>query len=60
MSASSPAAWYTATPPVCRLREPIVPMPLGIRSVSPCLTVILSTGMPSFSLASIAHAVAWP
>ena len=28
--------------------------------MSPHFSVILSTGMPSSSLASIAHAVAWP
>ena len=35
-STSSPAAWCTAAPPCCRLREPIVPPPSGTRSVSPC------------------------
>ena len=59
-SSSSCDACCTAAPPCCRLREPPVPPPSGIRSVSPHLTVILSMGMPSSSLASIAHTVAWP
>ena len=53
-------AWRTAAPPCCRLREPPVPPPWGIRSVSPHFTVILSTGMPSSSLASMAQTVTWP
>ncbi len=59
-STSSRDACRTAAPPCCRLREPPVPPPSGIRSVSPHFTVILSTGMPSSSLASMAHTVAWP
>jgi len=59
-SISSSDAFCTAAPPCCRLREPPVPPPSGIMSVSPHLSVIRSTGMPSLSLASIAHAVACP
>ena len=57
---SSREACCTAAPPCCRLREPPVPPPSGIRSVSPHFTVILSIGMPSSSLASIAHTVSCP
>ena len=59
-SSSSREACWTAAPPCCRLRDPPVPPPSGMRSVSPHFTVILSTGMPSSSLASMAHTVAWP
>jgi len=61
-SSRSRDACCTAAPPSCRLREPPVPPPSGIRSVSPHVTVISSTGMPSTSLASMAHAVwcPWP
>ncbi len=59
-SSRSRDACRTAEPPCCRLREPPVPPPSGIRSVSPHFTVILSMGMPSSSLASMAQTVAWP
>ena len=49
-----------ALPAVCSEREPIVPAPRGTRSVSELTRVILSIGMPSTSLASIAKAVWWP
>ena len=61
-SSRSRDACCTAAPPICRLRDPPVPPPSGIRSVSPHFRVILSTPMPSTSLASMAHAVwcPWP
>ena len=58
-STSFDATWI-ALPAVCSEREPIVPAPRGTRSVSELTRVILSIGMPSTSLASIANAVWWP
>ena len=45
-STSASAATWTAVPPCCSEREPIVPPPLLTRSVSPQTTSILSIGMP--------------
>ena len=59
-SASSMAALSTAAPPCCSDREPIVPSPTGVRSVSPHTSVNLSIGMPVLALAIIDHAVSWP
>ena len=50
----------TAEPPSCSERDPEVPPPVSIRSVSPCTTSMSSIGMPSSAEASIDHAVAWP
>ena len=50
-------AWCTAAPPCCSPREPYVPPPIGIRSVSPCSTVTSDIATPSTSEASIANAV---
>ena len=55
-STSFDATWM-ALPAVCSERDPIVPAPRGTRSVSELTRVILSIGMPSTSLASIANAV---
>ncbi len=46
-----------ALPAVCSDREPSVPEPRGTRAVSELTSVILSIGMPSTSLASMANAV---
>ena len=56
-SSTSLDATWIALPAVCSEREPIVPAPRGTRSVSELTSVILSIGMPSTSLASIANAV---
>ena len=53
-------AMKIAEPAVCREREPRVPAPRGTRSVSELTKVILSMGIPSTSVASMAKAVAWP
>jgi hypothetical protein len=58
-STPSEATWM-ALPAVCSERDPNVPEPRGTRAVSELTSVILSIGMPSTSLASIANAVAWP
>ena len=55
-STPSEATWM-ALPAVCSDREPSVPEPRGTRAVSELTSVILSIGMPSTSLASIANAV---
>ncbi len=59
-STSSTAAWLTATPPCWSEREPIVPPPTGVFSVSPKTRVIWSIGMPVSALAIIDQAVSWP
>ena len=55
-STPSDARWI-ALPAVCSEREPSVPEPRGTCAVSELTSVILSIGMPSTSLASIAKAV---
>ena len=59
-STSASAATWTAVPPCCSEREPIVPPPLLTRSVSPQTTSILSIGMPVSDDAIIDQAVTWP
>ena len=49
-----------ALPAVCSDREPSVPAPRGTVAVSELTSLILSIGMPSTSLASMANAVWWP
>ncbi len=55
-STVSDATW-TAEPAVCSEREPIVPEPRGISSVSLCRIVTLSIGTPSMSDTIIENAV---
>ena len=47
-------------PAVCSDREPSVPAPRGTAAVSELTSRILSIGMPSTSLATMANAVWWP
>jgi hypothetical protein len=54
LSTIASVAPRTADPPSCSEREPPVPPPVRTRSVSPSTSVILSTGMPVWSLTSIA------
>ena len=58
-STVSEATW-TAEPAVCNEREPMVPAPRGISSVSEWTSVTLSIGMPSMSDTIIEKAVTWP
>ncbi len=60
MSRTRVAARRVATPPVCRDRDPNVPMPLLTTSVSDWMNSTSSMESPSFSATSIDHAVAWP
>ena len=49
ISTTSSDAWPAATPPIWVDFDPYVPVPRGTMSVSPLLTVIFSTGIPSRS-----------
>src|SRR5206468_1134485 len=54
------AAPRMAEPPTTRLREPPVPLPIGVLSVSPWRTTILSKGTPRWSAMIWANVVSWP
>ena len=43
----------TALPPIGTERDPPVPKPVGIRSVSPVITLIRSNGIPKASAATV-------
>ena len=49
-----------AEPPTARLREPPVPLPIGVLSVSPWRTTIRSNGTPRWSAMICANVVSWP
>ena len=49
-----------ADPPTTRLRLPPVPLPIGVFSVSPCRTTILSNGTPRWSARICENAVSCP
>ena len=49
-----------ALPPTAMLREPAVPLPIGIMSVSPCTISTSSMGTPSSSATTCAKVVTWP
>ena len=60
MSSTVSLAMCTAEPAVCNDREPIVPAPRGMSSVSDCTIVMSSIGTPSMSLMIIEKAVMCP
>ena len=49
-----------AVPPSIADREPPVPPPSINSSLSPCKSLILSNGMPSFCVSTCAKVEAWP
>ena len=55
LSTSPIAASCTATPPCCNDRDPIVPAPTGVRSVSPHTSVKSAMSMPVWALAIDDH-----
>ena len=60
LSSTVSLAMCTADPAVCNDREPIVPAPRGMSSVSDCTIVMSSIGTPSMSLMIIEKAVMCP
>ena len=59
-STSCSEALAAAEPPIWVDLEPYVPVPRATESVSPLITVIFSTGIPSRSAAIWANVVSWP
>ncbi len=57
---TSSAAWLIELPCIVAEREPPVPPPLAIRSLSPCTKRIFSNGIPLRSSRICANAVSWP
>ena len=49
-----------ALPPTARLREPYVPMPIGVLAVSPCSISTMEASMPIMSATTCGKAVSWP
>ncbi len=62
VSASSRHAVATAPPAITAQREPQVPVEYGVSAVSPCTTMIFSSGRPRISCATCASVVSspWP
>ena len=54
------AAWLIELPCIVTEREPPVPPPLAIRSLSPWMKRTLSNGMPLRSCRIWAKTVSWP